>query len=136
MSSILDKILRNLRRPLPDLCGFVVAKLLPMIWARYLSKTGSNFRVSQGARIQGGRAVSIGNGFYAGPMLWIEAVHSYLDHNYRPSIVIGNNVVCSNFVHIAATTSVTIGDNVLVGSGVHITDHAHGIYLGDFQDPP
>jgi lipopolysaccharide O-acetyltransferase len=136
MSGALGKVLRNLRRPLPDLYGFAVAKLLSLIWVRYLAEAGPRFHVSRGTRIQGGRAVRIGNGFFAGPSLWIEAVHQYIDYRYEPSIVIGANVICSDFVHIAATTSVTIGDGVLMGSGVHITDHAHGVYSGASQDSP
>lgn len=84
----------------------------------------------------GGRRVTIGDSFYAGVSLWIEAVLHYKACAHHPIITIGANVTCSDFVHIAATTSVTIGDGVLLGSRVHITDHAHGSYTGLLQDAP
>jgi acetyltransferase-like isoleucine patch superfamily enzyme len=136
MRAILTKIRRNLRRPLPDLCAFAFAKLMSRVWARQLGRVGARFHVSAGARIQGGRFVSIGDVFYAGPSLWIEAVERYADIDHAPRIEIGAGVTCSGSVHIAATSRVTIGEGVLLGSHVHITDHAHGSYSGPLQDSP
>jgi acetyltransferase-like isoleucine patch superfamily enzyme len=136
MTSTLTKIRRNLRRPLPDLCAFGFAKLMSHIWARQLGQVGPRFHVSAGTRIQGGRFVTVGDGFYAGPSLWIEAVERYADRDHTPRIDIGASVICSSFVHIAATSQVSIGDGVLLGSHVHITDHAHGSYSGTVQDAP
>ena len=136
MTTLLTKIRRNMRRPLPNLCSFGFAKLMSLIWARHLGQVGRRFHVSAGTRIQGGRFVFVGNGFFAGPSLWIEAVESYAGLAHTPRIDIGSKVICSDFVHITATTSVTIGDGVLLGSRVHITDHAHGSYSGPSQDSP
>jgi lipopolysaccharide O-acetyltransferase len=136
MSSALAKVLRNLRRPLPDLWGYLTAKVSSFFWARQLRTVGRRFHVSRGSLIQGGRCIDIGDRFFGGPHLWIEAVREYVDFRFEPRIVIGANVTCSHFVHIAATRSVVIGDGVLLGSGVHITDHAHGTYAGDEQDSP
>jgi lipopolysaccharide O-acetyltransferase len=106
------------------------------VWALYIDRVGTRFHVSLGARIQGGRSIQIGDRFYAGRSLWIEAVENYIEFSYRPRIEIGSNVVCSDFVHIAATTGVSIGDSVLIGSHVHITDHSHGVYVGEQQSSP
>lgn len=136
MSSVPARVINNLRRPLPDLWGYLTAKLLSAIWRLYLQRVGRGFHVCRGAQLQGGASITIGDGFYAGPMLWIEAVRQYRDDRFDPVIDIGSNVVCSQSVHIAATNRVTIKDGVLLGSRVHITDHAHGTYSGDTQDSP
>ena len=49
---------------------------------------------------------------------------------FEPSIVLGDDINCSELVHIAAISSVVIGDGVLIGSKVIVTDHNHGIYSG------
>ncbi len=136
MSRMLARVANNLRRPLPDLYGYLSAKLLSAIWRLYLKRVGRGFHVCRGAQMQGGASIVIGDGFFAGPMLWIEAVRAYAGHRFEPTIEIGSNVTCSQSVHIAATNRVTIGDGVLLGSRVHITDHAHGTYNGDVQDSP
>lgn len=63
--------------------------------------------------------ISIGSRFSVGRGLWIEAVGNGL-------ISIGSDVNMSDWVHIAAASSVVIGDGVLIGSKVIITDHSHG----------
>ncbi len=130
------KVLRQLRRPLPDLCGYLHAKLLSAIWRPYLAAVGQHFHISRGARLQGGSCIRIGARFFAGPGLWIEAVRRYESHVYSPRISIGDGVTCSDFVHLTATCELVVGNGVLFGSRVHVTDHAHGRYVGDIQDSP
>lgn len=136
MASIPQRVLNNLRRPLPELAGYVAAKLRSLAWRPYLGRVGRGFHVGTGAQLQGADRIAIGDGFMSGPHLWIEAVKRYRDDVFDPRIEIGNNVVCSQGVHIAATTSVTIHDGVLFGSGVHVTDHGHGAYRGEHQASP
>jgi acetyltransferase-like isoleucine patch superfamily enzyme len=136
MSSIPRRVLNNLRRPMPDLFRYLIAKVLSALWRPHLKHVGRSFHVDPGAQFQGGASIAIGDNFRAGPMLWVEAVRSYLDFRFDPVIDIGSNVVCSQSVHIAATNRVTIHDGVLLGSHVHITDHAHGTYSGTEQDAP
>lgn len=136
MSQLLVRILRNLRRPLPDLYGYLMAKLLSIVWRVYLRQVGRGFHVCRGARFEGGKDICVGKNFYAGPMLWVAAVQQHFEYRYTPVVEIGANVSCSEFVHIAATTRVTIHDGVLIGSRVHITDHGHGCYRGSEQDAP
>jgi len=82
-------------------------------------------RFGPGARLQGISAIQMGEGFSAGPGLWLEAVLRYEDQTFTPRIVIGRNVEISTWGHIAATHYVEIGDDVLIGSRVIITDHNH-----------
>lgn len=136
MSRTLARIRNNLRRPLPDLLAYLRAKVASTLWKRSIARVGRGFHVCRGALIQGGEHIRIGDGFYAGPLLWIEAVRRYGEQQYTPQIEIGDGVTCSQSVHIAATVRVSIGDGVMFGSHVHVTDHAHGRYYGDEQDPP
>ncbi len=84
--------------------------------------------ISPDAEISGIRFIKIGENFIAGRGLWITAIRRYQDVEYNPHITIGDNVIVSYYVHIAATNLVKIGSNVLIGSKVLITDHQHGDY--------
>lgn len=136
MSSTLTRVRDNLRRPMPDLVGYLVAKIRSAAWRPYLRHVGRGFHVGAGAQLQGCDRISIGEDFVAGPLLWIEAVKRFRDDTFDPTIEIGANVTCSQGVHIAATSRVTIHDGVMFGSRVHVTDHGHGTYRGDTQDRP
>lgn len=136
MTRTFARVVNNLRRPLPDLLAYLCAKVVSTLWKRSIMRVGRGFHVCRGALIQGGEHICIGDGFYAGQLLWIEAVRQYAEQRYTPEINIGNGVTCSQSVHIAATVRVSIGDGVMFGSRVHVTDHAHGRYHGDEQDSP
>jgi acetyltransferase-like isoleucine patch superfamily enzyme len=136
VSSIARRIVSNLRRPVPDLAAYVVAKIMSALWKRSLRHAGRGFHVCGGALIQGGQHIAIGDGFFAGQLLWIEAVREYAGVRYDPVIEIGHGVTCSQSVHIAANARVTIRDGVMFGSRIHVTDHGHGRYQGDEQDRP
>lgn len=136
MKDVLLRVRRNLSRPLPDLMRYLSDKIGSTLWKRSIRRVGRGFHVCSGALIQGGQHISIGNGFYAGRLLWIEAVSEYAGVTYNPVIDIGDGVTCSQSVHIAANRSVTIADGVLFGSKVHVTDHSHGSYSGAVQDHP
>jgi acetyltransferase-like isoleucine patch superfamily enzyme len=136
VSRTLARIRNNLRRPLPDLAAWLWAKVLSAGWRPSLKQVGRGFHVGAGASFRGGSRISIGAGFNADRLLWVEAVTSYLAFRFEPDIEIGDGVICSQSVHITATNCVTIRDGVLLGSHVHITDHAHGTYHGAEQDSP
>jgi len=134
--STLARIANNLRRPLPDLLAYLRAKLVSALRKRSIRQVGRGFHVCSGAQIQGGQHITIGERFFAGQMLWIEAVGEYAGVSYDPVIEIGNGVTCSQSVHIAANVRVTIDDGVMFGSRIHVTDHGHGQYNGEHQDHP
>jgi len=101
------------------------------------SKIGcAPFKLGRTPKILGLGHIAIGRNFSAGESLWLEAVVEHGGFFYNPSIVIGDNVGVSDFVHIGATIGIDIGDGVLIGSRVLITDHNHGVYRGDGQTPP
>lgn len=92
--------------------------------------------VDQSARIIGISNIKIGKNFYAGRLLWLEAVQIHQNKKYNPQIVIKDNVAINDFVHIAATNYVEIGNNVLMASNIYISDHNHGAYQGKEQSSP
>lgn len=132
----MSKIIKIFNRTPIELVSYLSGKFLSLIIKINLNSVGKGFYVSKGARIKGGKYIDIGIKFYSGEFLWIEAVDNFYGHEYKPKIVIGNNVSFSQMVHIASTSSITIGDGTLVGSKVHITDHSHGNYSGAEQDLP
>lgn len=82
------------------------------------------------AKIIGYKGIKIGQNFYAGKGLWLEAVSNYNEQLKSPKLIIGNDVSFSDFNHIGATNLVKIGNHVLFGSKCYVTDHNHGIYQG------
>lgn len=78
------------------------------------------------SHLRGLSFISLGEGFYGGEGLWLEAISRYGSQNFQPKMTIGKHVTISHWTHIACTNSVVIGDHVLIGSKVIITDHNHG----------
>ncbi len=101
------------------------------LWARVLRV--SSLRLHWTSRIVGAPHIRIGARFQAGRFLWIEAIHAFNGQRFEPSIVFGDDINCSELVHIAAISKVVIGNGVLIGSKVIVTDHNHGIYNGAAQ---
>lgn len=136
MNAMFIKLQKALRRPLPDLFFYILSKIISFLWKKNFKCIGSNFHVEYDALLQGCKFITIGDNFYFGRQLWIEAVQEYAGVHYEPQIIIGNNVQGSQSVHIAANYRVIIGNNVLFGSRIHITDHGHGTYKGENHDSP
>lgn len=87
-------------------------------------------------RIIGHEYISIGNGFYTGINLRIEALNTINHEKFSPNLKIGNNVSVGDYCHIACVNSVIIGDNTLMGSKVFISDHLHGSVTATENDIP
>jgi acetyltransferase-like isoleucine patch superfamily enzyme len=84
--------------------------------------------------LKGPKYFQIGNNFFAGPGLRMEAWDAYGDQRFHPLIKIGNNVGMNWNVHIGAVERVEIRDNVIIGSNVLITDHSHGKVVSEECD--
>jgi acetyltransferase-like isoleucine patch superfamily enzyme len=98
---------------------------------------GSKFiYIHHSARIEGTNHIEIGNNFTALVGLRLEAVSQYCAMSFTPKIIIKNNVVLNDHVHIGAVNYVEIGNNVLMASNVFISDHSHGAYVGLYQSSP
>lgn len=97
---------------------------------------GKNLRVGPGADLRGLSNIQIGDNFVSGVGLRLEAVIRHGGSRYSPKIIIKDNVLVSDYVHIGAVNHVEIGSGVLMGSKVYITDHGHGTYSGPVQSRP
>lgn len=103
-------------------------KITSVVWGALLG--APDIRLHHTAHVFGAAGIRIGSRFNSGRYLWLDAVQSFNGQTFSSKLTIGNNVNCSELVHIACTTSVTVGDGVLIGSKVLITDHNHGVYNG------
>lgn len=86
--------------------------------------------------VRGLKFMSIGRDFRSGEGLWLEALESYHAQEFRPRIVIGEEVSISRWSHISAIEHIEIGGGTLIGSHVFIADHQHGAYSGESQSSP
>lgn len=107
-----------------------ISVFLTYITSEYISKqlkrSGSDVNIMFPVTVIGLKYISIGNGFSSCSRLRIEAHDSYMNDEFTPEIVIGNNVSFNYDCHIACINKIIIGDNVLIASKVFITDHFHG----------
>jgi acetyltransferase-like isoleucine patch superfamily enzyme len=95
-------------------------------YRRFLGRCGANFFLRAPLHVIGPQYISIGNNFYAGRRLRIEAISGCRGGQCDPRIHIGDNVGFNYDCHIGCINRVTIGNNVLLASRVFITDHFHG----------
>lgn len=84
------------------------------------------FFVARPANFKGFQYMSFGDGFYSGDRLRIECWDEFGGNKFKPKLVIGNNVIMNNNVHIGCINHIQIGNNVLFASNIFITDHQHG----------
>lgn len=97
------------------------------LWLKQtFKKVGRNVGFNRPVYVKGGKYITIGNNFGAGPGFRIEALANYQGVSYSPKISIGNNVHFNFNCHIGAINEIILKDNILVGSNVLITDHSHG----------
>ena len=96
----------------------------------------SAFQIGKSPKLLGAKSISIGKGCRFGDFLWLEGVYNYYGQKFSPRILIGDNVVINDFVHIGAANYISIGKGCLIASKVLITDHSHGVYEGGDQSSP
>jgi len=97
-----------------------------------INNCGTGFHIKSPTIFKGGKYMTIGLGFRSGNRLRIECWDKYAGINYKPELIIGNQVYINNNVHIACINKIIIGDNVLFASNIFISDHQHG--ESDFSD--
>lgn len=94
--------------------------------SKKLKKVGKNSAVGSHLQIRGMEHIEIGDNFTAGKGTTLQAWDSYEDQKFNPQIIIGNDVMLTDYVQISAINKVVLGDNLLVGQSVYISDNAHG----------
>lgn len=76
--------------------------------------------------LKGGQYIEIGNNVDFDQRFCLEAIDSFLNEKFKPTIVFGDNVSIQKDCHIGAINKIIIGNNVLLASKVYISDHSHG----------
>lgn len=98
---------------------------------------GENISVRSPIFIYGGKYITIGNNFTSLDRVRMECWDSYMNDNFSPNLIIGDNVIMNKNVHIGCVNRITIGNNVLLASNIYITDHHHGHSdIRDAKIPP
>ena len=92
--------------------------------------SSDDISIGRWSKIRGVKFINLGRNFRAGDDFWVEAISAYGSETYKPEIIIGENVIFMNRVHIAAINRIEIANDVLIGSNVLITDHFHGNSVG------
>ncbi len=91
-------------------------------------KESRGFFLKKGYVVSGHKYISLGKKFNAGYALRLEAISSFGEQEFEPTLTIGDNVFINDYVHIGCINSVQIGNDVLFASKIFITDHNHGYY--------
>ncbi len=91
-----------------------------------ISKLGPRSVIMFPRRIDGARHISIGENTIIAGGGWISAYERYLDDEFQPRILIGNNVRIGPRLMLTAINEITIGDGCLLSADVFISDHTHG----------
>lgn len=104
------------------------------------NRIGLNFSDERGVilkprQIDGPKNIYIGKGSRVGIDAWIGAFESYGKQNFKPSIVIGDDVMIGNYSCITAIDNVTIEKGCLLSEYVYISDHGHGINPEFYESP-
>ena len=96
-------------------------------WAKTNFKTfGKNSRLPEVFWIKNPKYISVGENFSSLFNLRLEAWDKFKGDDFKPEIVIGDNVIFNSDVHLGAIHKIVIGNNVLMASRIYISDHSHG----------
>lgn len=85
-------------------------------------------------RVYGKKSMNYGHNLVIGNYSKIDIATT--DGNKSKKLIIGNDCIFGDMLHIAANYHVVIGDNLLAASRVFITDSNHGNYSGKNHSLP
>lgn len=100
-----------------------------MLWRsqrKQFRHIGKGSSVCRCPDIIGAEYIWIGDDFFCGKDVRIEAWRRYGEKEYNPEIVIGNGVKFTDRVYLSGIHKIKIGNNVLLGRDVFISDNSHG----------
>lgn len=101
-------------------------KLLWKSQCKTFKSIGPGSSVASLPYIQGSERIEIGDRFYCGNDVRIEAWTGYEGQRYTPEIRIGNDVVMTDRSYLSCINRIEIGDGALIGRDVFISDNGHG----------
>lgn len=135
----MNKILRllyNIKKEGVILGSFIYIKKIINKLFNILVFNRIDINIDYTSQIYGIKHIQIGKNFHTGKCFRLEAVEMYGNKKYTPQIIIKDNVVINDFVHIGCTNYIEIGNHVLMASKIYISDHNHGYYSGEKQSSP
>ena len=91
-----------------------------------LKEIGSGSSVSGLPVISGAEHIRIGERFFCGQDVRMEAWTKYGEQQFDPEIHIGNDVTVTDRCYLSCIDRIEIGDGVLLGREVYISDNSHG----------
>lgn len=136
LKKIIDYIRRNKLKGVKFILIRLSKKLPNYILSRKFKSCGKDFYMEKYIKIFNPQYIEIGNKFRAYYGARIECIDKYRGKKFNPKLVIGDNVIINNFIHIGVLNEVRIDDNVLFGSKIFISDHNHGDYGKSFHSSP
>ena len=140
MKKIKPYIRRKLIRFLANFYGEIKLVYLQNEWkktALQFKQIGQNCNIQYPYTFTNANLISIGENFYSGHNLRLDAISNYGHQTFKPEIIIGNNVSFQSNCHLGAISKITIEDNVMMASNIFISDHFHGIISNiDVDLPP
>lgn len=119
-------------------CG-IHRRACSLVWKsqrKKIKQIGKASSVLEPLYIIGYEYISIGDSFYAGKDVRIEAWDNYKGQVFSPRVHIGNNVTFTDRCYLSCIDSIDIGNGVLLGRDVFITDNSHGDSSTQMIMPP
>lgn len=107
--------------------GELVANTLSLIYTKLFWKNARLIRLP--IRVRGKACMRAGKGFTTGYSCRIEMNGD----KTGDKLVIGENCIMGDYMHIVANYKVRIGNNVLMASRIFISDSNHGNYSGEVE---
>lgn len=111
--------------------GEIICNAISLLYTKLFWKKARLIRIP--SRIRGKKAIQYGIGLTTGYSCRMEINGDVINEK---KLIIGDNCIMGDYVHIVANKFVKIGTNVLIASRVFITDSNHGSYHGDNQSKP
>ena len=105
-------------------------------FSKELKRIGDNSHVGEKFHLYGAKYIEIGENFSAGKGLNLQAWDYYAGESYTPKLIIGDNVMLTDYIQISCAHEVKIGNNVLMGQNVYISDNSHGDFMDMYTDVP
>ena len=106
-----------------------------IIWSykmqRKFYSCGNNFSLTVPFDIFGFENITLGENVSLPAHTRIHVFKWFHDQSFNPELIIGDNVIFNERIHIACINKISIGKNTLFGSGVLIMDNSHGTSTKD-----
>lgn len=120
-----------------DRLSYFSARIYTIYISNYLKVLGEGSCIYPPLKYCGLEKVTIGNNSLIGKHSVVNAVTTYLNDKYNPSIEIRNYVDIGEYAHISSINKIIIDDYVLIGRWLTIIDNSHGKFtLEDLKIQP